>query len=127
MLNILFVSRDTTSMTALKTALEESDVLTTWAESGSYALSLLAERDVDLIVTDENIGDMTGLEFIKTAIAQKPMINYAAVSSLLPDDFHEVSEGLGTLMQLPVNPGQKDAQELLERLKIIQNMAAAAM
>ena len=114
-------------MTALKTALEESDVLTTWAESGSYALSLLAERDVDLIVTDENIGDMTGLEFIKTAIAQKPMINYAAVSSLLPDDFHEVSEGLGILMQLPVNPGQKDAQELLERLKIIHNMAAAAM
>ena len=68
---------------------------------------------------------MTGLEFIKTVIAIKPMINCAAVSSFLPDDFHEVSEGLGILMQLPVNPGHKYAGKLLERLNKILDIAAA--
>jgi len=68
---------------------------------------------------------MTGLEFIKTVIAIKPMINCAAVSSFSADDFHEVSEGLGILMQLPVNPGHKYAGKLLERLNKILDIAAA--
>jgi CheY-like chemotaxis protein len=124
MLNILLVSRYTTSISALKAGLEENDVQATWAESGSYALSILAKRDFDLVVTDENLGDMTGLEFIKTVIAKKPMINYAAVSSFLPEDFHEASEGLGILMQLPVNPGHEYAEELLEHLEKIMNLSA---
>ncbi len=123
MVNILLAGRDKTSMSALKAGLEEKDVQIAWAESGSYALSMIAEKDFDLVVTDENLGDMTGLEFIKTVIAQKPMINCAAVSSLLPDDFHEASEGLGILMQLPVRPGHEYAGELLEHLKNILDLA----
>ena len=52
MLKILLVSRDKTSMSALKAGLEEKNVQTAWAESGSYALSMIAERDFDLVVTD---------------------------------------------------------------------------
>jgi len=123
MMNILLASRDKTSMSAFKAGLEEDDVQTAWAESGSYGLSMIAERNFDLVVTDENLGDMTGLEFIKTIIAQKPMVNCAAVSSLLPDDFHEASEGLGILMQLPVRPGKENAEELLRHLKNILALA----
>jgi len=123
MLNILLVSRDRPSMSALKAGLEENDVRTAWADSGSYALSIIAERDFDLVVTDENLGDMTGLKFIKTVIGVKPMVNCAAVSALLPEDFHEASEGLGILMQLPANPGHEYAEELLEHLKKILNIA----
>ena len=125
MLNILLVSQDKTSMSAFKAGLEENDAQTEWAESGSYALLMIAERHYDLVVTDENLGDMTGFEFIKTVIAQKPMVNCAAVSSLLSEDFHEASEGLGVLMQLPVNPGHEYAEELLEQLKKILNIAVA--
>ena len=110
-------------MTALEAGLLESDVKTTWAESVSYALSMLAERDFDLVVTDEDLGDMTGLEFIKTVITQKPMVNCAAISSLSPDDFHVASEGLGVLMQLPVNPGYEYAEILLKRLEKIMRFA----
>ena len=74
------------------------------------------------VVTDENLGDMTGLEFIKTVITQKPMVNCAAVSALLPEDFHEASEGLGILMQLPVRPGPEYAKELVEHLKSILDL-----
>lgn len=123
MLNILLVSQDESFMSALKAGLEENDAQTAWAESGHYALSRIAERDFDLVVTNENLGDMTGLEFVKMVIAQKPMVNCAAVSSLLPDDFHEVSEGLGVLMQLPVNPGYEYAEKLLERLKKVLGFA----
>ena len=107
MMNILLASRDKASLSALKTGLEENQVQTAWAESGSNALAKVTEGNFDLVVTDENLGDMTGLEFIKTVIALKPMVNCAAVSSLLPDDFHEASEGLGILMQLPVRPGHE--------------------
>ena len=84
---------------------------------------MIAQRDFDLVVTDENLGDMTGLEFIKTVITQKPMVNCAAVSTLLPEDFHEASEGLGILMQLPVRPGPEYTKELLEHLKNILDLA----
>ena len=123
MLTILLASRDKTSMAALKAGLEENDVQTTWVETGGYALSMIAERDFDLVITDENLGDMTGLEFIKTVITQKPMVNCAAVSTLLPDDFHEASEGLDILLQLPVRPGPEYAKELLGHLKKILDLA----
>lgn len=123
MLNILLAGRDKTSMAALKSGLEKNDVQTTSVETGNYALSMIAERDFDLVVTDEDLGDMTGLEFIKTVIAQNPTVNCAAVSSLLPDDFHEASEGLGILMQLPVRPGHEYSGELLEHLKNILDLA----
>ena len=51
------------------------------------------------------------------------MVNCAAVSSLLPDDFHQVSEGLGILMKLPAKPGPEYAKELLEHLKNILDLA----
>ena len=79
MLNILLASRDETSMAALKAGLEENDIQTAWAESGRYVRSMLAERDFDLVVSGENPGDMIDLEFIKTIIGLKPMVNCAAV------------------------------------------------
>jgi CheY-like chemotaxis protein len=123
MLNILLVSQDKTSLSALKAGLEKNDAHTAWVESGHYGLSMIAKRDFDLVITDENMADMTGLEFIKALIAQKPMVNCAVVSSLLPGDFHEASEGLGVLMQLPANPGHEYAEELLENLKKIMNLS----
>jgi DNA-binding response OmpR family regulator len=122
MLNILLASRDKASMSALEAGLEENDVQTAWAESGSKALSMIIERNIDLVVTDENLGDMTGLEFIEKVVSKKPMINCAAVSALLPGDFHEATEGLGILMQLPVRPGHKYAKELLAHLKNILDL-----
>jgi len=125
-INILLASRDKASMSAFKAGLEENQVQTAWAQSGSNAIARLTQGDFDLVVTDENLGDMTGIEFIEKVISKKPMVNCAAVSSLLPADFHEASEGLGILMQLPVRPGQKQAEKLLSQLKTILNLAEKA-
>jgi len=125
-IKILLVSRDKASMSAFKAGLEENQVQTAWAESGSNAIAKIAEGSFDLVVTDEDLSDMTGLEFIEKVISKKPMVNCAAVTSLLPADFHEASEGLGILMQLPVSPGQEQAEKLLSQLKTILNLAEQA-
>jgi CheY-like chemotaxis protein len=125
-IRILLVSRDKASMSAFKTGLEENRVRMAWADSGRNAIVKIAEGRFDLVVTDENLSDMTGLEFIENVISIKPMVNCAAVTSLLPADFHEVSEGLGILMQLPVSPGQEQAEKLLSQLKTILNLAEQA-
>ena len=125
-IKILLVSQDKASMSAFKAGLEENQVQTAWAESGSNAIVKIAEGSFDLVVTDENLSDMTGLEFIEKVISRKPMVNCAAVTSLLPADFHEASEGLGILMQLPVRPGQEQAEKLLRQLKNILNLAEQA-
>ena len=52
------------------------------------------------------------------------MINSAAVSPLSPEEFHEASEGLGVLVQLPVDPGKFEAEDLLKRLKNLKDFTA---
>ena len=121
-IRILLVSPDKASMSAFKSGLEKNQVQTAWARSGSNAIVKITEGRFDLVVTDENLGDMTGLEFIEKVISIKPMVNCAAVSSLLPVDFHEAGEGLGIIMQLPVSPGQEQAEKLLRQLKTIMNL-----
>jgi len=123
MIHILIARKDCRCLSAFKTALDESDAQTTCLESGNKALCALSEKVFDLLITDENLGDMTGLELIAAIVARLPMLNCAVVSSLSPGEFHEASEGLGILMQLPVEPGQKEANQLLEHLKKIQSLA----
>jgi len=50
------------------------------------------------------------------------MITCASVSSLSPEDFHEASEGLGLMAQLPIQPGKEHAEELLQRLRYLKNL-----
>jgi DNA-binding response OmpR family regulator len=119
MIKTLLVARDRTSMSELKAGLIKHDVEIARAGSGSNGMSTIAEKSFDLVITDENLGDMTGLEFIRLVVSKMPMVNCAAVSSLVSEDFHEQSEGLGILMQLPVRPGQEHAEILLGKLKSI--------
>jgi len=121
MIRILLAGRDNVTMSDLKTWLTDSDVQISRTDSGSNGMSMVSENIFDLVVTDENLGDMTGLEFIRKIVAKNPMVNCAAVSSLAPEDFHEASEGLGILMQLPARPGKEHAEILLDHLKKILN------
>jgi polyhydroxyalkanoate synthesis regulator phasin len=50
------------------------------------------------------------------------MINCASISHLLPEEFHEVSEGLGLMAQLPMEPGKEHVEKLLQRLRDIKNL-----
>jgi CheY-like chemotaxis protein len=122
-IKILLISRNKSALSELKSGLGKKQVQTEWVESGSIALARIAQENFDLAVADENLADMTGLEFCEEVIAQNPMVNLAAVSTLSPADFHETSEGMGILMQLPVSPTQKHAEKLLNQLSTILGLA----
>ena len=123
MLKLLIVSPDKNSLYGLASALaEHDDVELSWAESGKNAMEIASDSTIDLVVTDESLGDMTGLEFAGRLLSVNPMINCASVSSLSPEKFHEVSEGLGIMIQLPFQPGKEHAEELLQRLKRLKKL-----
>ena len=126
MLKLLLVSPDNKSFSGLASALKEEDeVELSTAESGEKALAMVSESMFDLVVTDENLGDMTGLAMAKRLISLNPMINCVAVSSLPPEEFHEASEGLGLMDQLPVRPGAEDAEKLLRNLRHIKGASGS--
>jgi DNA-binding response OmpR family regulator len=126
MLKLLLVSPDKDSLSGLALALKKDDnVDWSWAGSGARALEIILDTVVDLVVTDEKIGDMTGIEFARRLLSVNPMINCALVSHLSSEDFHEASEGLGLLAQLPIRPGEEEAKDLLQRLKNLKNLAAS--
>ena len=123
MLKIMLVSPDKEALSELSSVLaQHDDVDLSWAESGETALRLISEATVDLIVTDEKLGDMTGLAFADKLLAVNPMINCATVSRLSSREFHEASEGLGLMTQLPVRPDKAQAEALLQQLKEIKNL-----
>ena len=123
MLKLLLVSLDKDSLSGLASALvEHGDVDLSWVGSGQSALEIASDTVIDLVVTDERLGDMTGLEFAARLLSVNPMINCASVSRLSSDNFHEVSEGLGLMAQLPVQPDKEHAEELLQRLRYLKSL-----
>ena len=123
MLKLLLVSPDKDAFSGFSSVLaEHDDVELSWAECGEAAFRIVSETTVDLIVTDEKLGDMTGLGFAGRLLAVNPMINCATVSRLSAKKFHEASEGLGLMAQLPVSPGKVQAEALLQQLRDIKNL-----
>ena len=91
-----------------------------WAKSGGEALEAIRKTAPDLVIAGEILDDTTGLGFLRKLVAVNPLINCTLVSGLSSEDFHEATEGLGVLMQLPPTPGKEDAKRLLEHVgKII--------
>ncbi len=121
-MRILMAVRNAASMSALAKVLEESEVLITMVDNCRTALSTMTFQHFDVLVADEEVGDMTGLQLIKRVISKNPMINCVAVSTLSARDFHEASEGMGVMMQLPAEPGRKEAEKMLAQLDKIKNL-----
>ncbi|MEA2084935.1 MAG: response regulator [Thermodesulfobacteriota bacterium] len=119
---VLLITSDNNSFLDLAAALEKNGMQTVRAESGGTAFHRIGNKTFDLVIIDEKLSDMTGLEFAEKLVSINPMMNCAMVSSLSPEDFHEASEGLGILMQLPLAPGKEDAEKLLKHLNSILNL-----
>lgn len=123
MLKLLLVSPDRISLSDLETAfMEYHDVELLRARGGQNALDLLSNTPVDLVIGDEDLGDMSGLDFAARLLRLNPMIPCALVSDLSPVKFHEVSEGLGLVAQIPAGSGKRDAEDILMKLKRIKDL-----
>ena len=97
-----------------------------WAESGTAALQAAQVNSFDLILIDEVLEDMPGLDLAKNLIKSNPMLNCALSSALSKESFHEASEGLGLLAQLPLDPGEQQAHDLIEQVTAIIKLIQGA-
>ena len=119
--NLLLVSSDEVSLSDLASALEkDGDVDVSWAKSGLEALKSVSDSAFDLVITDEILADMTGLELAGKLLSVNPMIQCASVTTLSQKEYHEKSEGLGLMDPLPDRSGEKDAERLMQDLRRIK-------
>ena len=125
MTHILFVTPDRSNFADLSLEIKKQGGTIHWAATGDQALQTIGKQAVDLVVTDERLGDMTGLELVGRLVAVNPMINSAAVSSLSKEAYHEASEGLGILMQLPPSPDRAEGERLMAHLNQILGLSSA--
>jgi DNA-binding NarL/FixJ family response regulator len=126
MINILILAQSHRSLQRLQMALEADERINVYRENGEDEALERIERDkIDLVIADEKSGTTTGLIFARRLVSYYPMVNMALVSSLDKEAFHEASEGLGILMSLPKDPGEKSARALLERLKTIYSLSTS--
>lgn len=123
MISALMVSKDKLFFSEVESVLAQKNIKTDWRLTGTQALSRQSTDQIDLIIIDENLPDMTGQQFVEHVVMQNPMINCVVASSLSKKEFHKAYEGLGVLMQFPVIPGNKEACALLERIQKIFNLS----
>jgi DNA-binding response OmpR family regulator len=125
MIRILIVADGKEPLAAFAKFLEDMEGLELdRAVSAGHGFDLLGRQDFSLVVVDEDLGDMSGLDFARKLVAQNPMTNCTVVSGLSPEAFHEASEGLGLLVQLTPSPNEAQAQKLVDQLQKIMGLVS---
>lgn len=100
--------------------IEKVDI--THVDSATAALDLINADCIDLVVVGQSLMDTTPVDCVTRLIRQKPMINCAMLSAMEQDAFHEATEGLGILMQLPPNPSGNEAKVLLNKIELLASL-----
>ena len=90
--------------------------------TGAAGLGQLRGKPIDLVIVDEQLEDMSGIEFVRRLITVNPLANTAIVGAFTEENFHEATEGMGVLMQLPRQPTELDAETLLVLLAKISGL-----
>lgn len=120
---VLLVANRPDAFEELAQALQDKGILDiSWAHDEETALDKAAADKPALVIVDDYIGKATGLEWIQRLMGVNAFIQTAAVSSMTHETFHEASEGLGIMAQLPPRPGKEEAERILQMLKGLAGM-----
>jgi len=118
MLRILLVTNERSRFSSLVQGLKAGfDGSIEWADSVEEARKKAIGTSVDVMILDEKIDGGTNLDIAHRMVLTNPTIHLVLVSPLNHEDFHEASEGLGILAQLPRHCGKEDAEQLLEAIR----------
>lgn len=120
MLTILLVYEKLTVFKRVKDCFVKSGTANVLeAQTSDVALKIVNEISVDLVIVAEQLTIMSGIQFVNILVQSNPLIITALVSSLSPEDFHAETEGLGVLMQLPLEPQESDVERMLKKMERI--------
>ncbi len=120
MLDIFLVTARPEAMPALIQGLSsDKEVRLKQVNSGGAALAAVRNAAPHLVIIDSELPDSSPLDLVQQLLFINAMVNTAVISPLSDSDFHEFSEGLGILKNLPMAPDAGDAASLLLKLRQI--------
>src|SRR4051794_14584314 len=101
---ILVVDDDTELRNILRCVLEDADHVVLTAEDGYEAVRLLADRHVDLMLTDLRMPGLTGFDLGRQAKVLRPNLHIMYLSGY-PSEMEKGTEPThGVLLEKPVRP-----------------------
>jgi DNA-binding NtrC family response regulator len=100
-----------------QTLIENQDFQVAWVDCGQAAIADVMKHPPLGVIIDENLLDIPGIDLVRRILPINALINTVVISDLAPEAFHEASEGLGIMAQLPPNPTESDALLIMTRLK----------
>ncbi|WP_163337245.1 hypothetical protein [Desulfopila sp. IMCC35008] len=100
-------------------ALKKKNAVLHRDESGEAVLQRVSTDSIQIVAVDQQLADMGGLDLVVRIAQQYPFVNTALVSTSSENDFHEKTEGLGVLMQLPSPPDGESAEKLIAHYHVI--------
>ena len=120
MLRVILASREMEGLARFAAGLQQDrQTEMTRVDSAAAALDAIGQGQIDLVVVGEELADASPVECVNQLVRRNPMINCAMVSGMDHDAFHQATEGLGILMQLPPSPSGEDARVLLAKVEAI--------
>ena len=120
---ISIVTTDRNKFSSLVQALcANTDSRIVWDDSVKGAGDRATGTPPDLMIVDEEVDGLSNLDIARHVVMTNAMVNLAVVSPLSHENFHEASEGLGILAQLPQSPGEDDASRLLEAIGQVSSL-----
>lgn len=118
MLHILLVSVRREGIEEFAEALSsDPEVRLDQVTSGADAIAAVRTECPHLVIVDSGLPDIEAFDLVRKITRSNAMANTAVVSTLSDADFHDRSEGLGVLCRLPFEPGSKDSEFLLQKLR----------
>jgi DNA-binding response OmpR family regulator len=88
----------------------------THVRSDAEAVDAAREKMPSLMIIDQDLGHIPGIELVPRLLRINAMIHTALVSDQPEEIFHDRTEGLGILMKLSPLPNRQEAVHLCERL-----------
>jgi DNA-binding response OmpR family regulator len=118
--NILLVtSRPAQLKEFVQTLDRDKETVVVTVESIQEAILAAEELRPLLVIVDDQVWGVAGLDIIRRLIEVNAFIQTAVISELSDREFHNRSEGLGILSKLPLIPMKNDAQKLIKQLEIV--------
>ena len=120
MRSIVLAGRDHRGLAGFVAGLAQNgEVEIIGVDTAAAALDAVQRKPVHLVVIGEKLADTDPVDCVNKLVRLNPMINCAMVSAMAADDFHQATEGLGVLMQLPPNPSGEDAVALMTKVEML--------
>jgi len=117
MTKILLLNNKNNNVSSLKNILEQySEVDLIEVQSAEKALEMSTNDGLDLVISHDDMMEMTSFEFSTQLVMKNPMLSQAIVSSISKKEFHNKYEGLGILLQLSETVSKSEIDNLFALL-----------